>query len=108
MKSIALGTGIRLVWGLIAGTHHTAITIQRPVEPIDSRSAQYYPLHLSLALITFVIDVAGQSASTFLVIKERSVLYSFIGLVRLFLGLGLNIWLIVLLQVGLIGVFISP
>jgi len=106
LKPVALGTGMRLVWGLGMGLVALPLLFSAPLSNLILGSQAYAPL-ICLALLSFVIDVAGQSASTFLVIKERSVLYSFIGLLRLFLGLGLNIWLIVILQVGLIGVFIS-
>ncbi|BET58370.1 lipopolysaccharide biosynthesis protein [Geobacter sp. 60473] len=105
-KELALGTGVRLVWGLSALTVLLPILFSSPISRIVLGSAEYYPL-VCLALVTFVIDVAGQSASTFLIIRQKSLLFSTVGLVRLFLGLSLNIWLVVILQVGLIGVFIS-
>ncbi|MEZ5543306.1 MAG: lipopolysaccharide biosynthesis protein [Pseudomonadota bacterium] len=105
-KALALGTGMRLVWGLAVGLALLPFIFSVPLSRLILGSPEYYSL-ICLALTTFVIDVAGQSASTFLVIKERSVLYSFIGLVRMFLGIGLNIWLVLILKVGLVGVFIS-
>ena len=106
LKPVTLGTGMRLIWGLGLALIALPFVFSVPLSRLVLGSAEYSPL-ICLALLSFVVDVAGQSASTFLVIKERSVLYSFLGLMRLLLGLGLNIWLIVILQVGLIGVFIS-
>lgn len=105
-KKLALGTGVRLVWVLSALTAVLPIVFSASISWVVLGNADYYPL-ICLALVTFVIDVAGQSASTFLIIKQKSILFSAVGFVRLFLGLSLNIWLVVILQVGLVGVFIS-
>ncbi len=105
-KELALGTGVQLVWGLSALTVIIPLVFSAPISRLILGTADYYPL-LCLSLVTFVIDVAGQSASTFLIIRQKSVLFSAVGLIRLLIGLSLNIWLVVILQVGLIGVFIS-
>jgi O-antigen/teichoic acid export membrane protein len=62
---------------------------------------------LVLALTTLVVDVGGKSASTYLVLQQRSVLYSALGLARMLLTIALNIFLVMVLQLGLIGIFIS-
>jgi O-antigen/teichoic acid export membrane protein len=105
-KTLALGTGIRLVW--LVGSLLVALPLlfSVPLSRFILGSSEYYPL-FCLALVTFVIDVAGQSASTIQIIKQQSLLFSLIGILRLVLGLSLNIWLVVYLQIGLIGIFIS-
>lgn len=105
-KKLVLGTGILLVWGIGAALVVLPILFSAPLSSLVLGNADYYPA-FCLALVTFVIDVAGQSASTVQIIRQQSVLFSVIGLVRLMVGLGLNIWLVVIVQVGLIGVFIS-
>ncbi len=105
-KGIALGTGMWLVWGIGGALIFLPLIFSAPLSHFVLGNAEYYPL-FCLALVTFVIDVAGQSASTLQIIRQQSLLFSCIGLVRLILGLGLNIWLVVILQVGLVGVFIS-
>jgi O-antigen/teichoic acid export membrane protein len=105
-KELALGTGVRLVWGLSVLTIILPLIFSASISRVALGNVEYYPL-ICLALVSFVIDVAGQSASTFLIIRQKSLLFSTVGLVRLFIGLSLNIWLVVILQVGLIGVFIS-
>lgn len=105
-KVLALGTGIRLVWGIGAGLILLPLIFSAPLSRFVLGSSEYYPL-FCLALVTFVIDTAGQSASTIQIIRQQSLLFSAIGLARLFIGLGLNIWLVVILRVGLIGIFIS-
>lgn len=105
-KEITLGTGIALVWGLALLIVVFPLIFSSSISELILGSAEYYPIIL-LALITLVIDVAGQSASTIQIIKQQSLLFSIINLIQLILGLLLNIWLVIFLEVGLIGIFIS-
>lgn len=68
--------------------------------------AGYWKL-LVLALATLIIDIGGKSASTYLIIRQRSVLFSSIGLARMLLTISLNVLLVLVLKIGLIGIFIS-
>jgi hypothetical protein len=56
-----------------------------------------------LARVTCVIDVAGQSARTLQIIRQQSLLFSVVGLVRRIVGLGLTIWLVVIPDVFSLG-----
>lgn len=105
-KELVLGTGIRLVWGLASLIVVLPLVFSAPLSSILFGNSNYYPL-ICLALGTFIIDVSGLSASTIQIIRQQSFLFSCIGLARLILGLSLNIWLVVILQIGLIGVFLS-
>jgi O-antigen/teichoic acid export membrane protein len=105
-KPLALGTGIRLVWLLGSLLAALPLVFSVPLSRFILGSSEYSPL-FCLALVTFVIDVAGQSASTIQIIRQQSLLFSLIGILRLVLGLSLNIWLVIYLQIGLIGIFIS-
>ncbi len=105
-KGLVLSTGIQMVWVLGILIIVLPLVFSAPLSRVVLGNSNYYPL-FCLSLITFVIDVAGQSASTYLIIGQRSLLFSSIGILRMFIGLFLNIWLIIILQVGLIGVFIS-
>ncbi len=105
-KSLVIGTGIWIVWGL------SLVCIPLPVLASPWISAflfgdtEYWPL-MVLALITFVVNTGGKSASTFLVIGQRSGLYSLVNLLTLILGLTLNIVLVIYLEFGLYGIFLS-
>lgn len=105
-KSLSIATGVRLVWCLAFLLAFVPIIFSRPLSEFLFGTEQYYSL-IIIALVTFVIDVAGQSASAVQIIRQQSVLFSSIGLVRLVVGLSLNVWLVVILQVGLIGFFLS-
>ncbi|MBK8895954.1 MAG: oligosaccharide flippase family protein [Candidatus Competibacteraceae bacterium] len=105
-KKLVLGTGICLVWILGILIIFFPLFFSSSLSKIILGSSQYYPL-ICLALIAFVIDVSGQSASTIQIIKQQSLSFSIINLIRLALGLFLNIWLVVILEIGLVGIFIS-
>ena len=62
-------------------------------------------LFVAVAFVAFWLDLVGGAASTLLLIEQRSTLYSMFGLLRLVVGLTLNIVLIVTLEWGLWGYF---
>jgi O-antigen/teichoic acid export membrane protein len=66
-----------------------------------------YSTFVVMAAVTFVLDLTGQAASTLLLVKQRSISFATVGLVRLTTGLTLNIVLIVALGWGLTGYFAS-
>lgn len=105
-KDLVVTTGIWLTWGIAITLVFFPFLFSTSLSMLVLGSSEYSAL-ICLALLTLVVDVAGQSASTTQMIHQRSILYSIIGLLRLVLGLGLNIWLVIYLQVGLIGIFIS-
>lgn len=105
-KNITLSTGVGLVWILGALLIIFPFIFSSYISKLIFGSAEYYSL-FCLALINFLIDTAGQSASTIQIIKQQSVLFTSINLVRLVVGLMLNVWLVVFMEVGLIGVFLS-
>ena len=99
-------TAVVLVWSL--GT----LMILLPMMFSTSLSRIFlgtseYRLIFILALITFVIDTAGLSASAALIIRQQSILYAALNIIRLVLGLALNIWLVLILEVGVVGVFVT-
>src|SRR5262249_58173098 len=62
---------------------------------------------LILALATLVVDLTGKTASTELLINRSSVVYSAVALLRLLMAISLNIVLVLVLRIGLIGIFVS-
>ncbi len=105
-KKLVISTAIRLIWGLSLAAVVVPMIFSTQLSRIFLGSEKY-SLLLLLSLITFVIDVSGQSASTFLIIKQKSIFYTVVGLIRLLIGIAMNIWLVLILNVGLIGVFIT-
>ena len=105
-KSLVIGTGIWTVWRLGLICIPLPILASPWISTFLFDDSEYWPL-IVLALITFIVSMGGKSASTFLVIDQRSGLYSFVNLLTLILGLTLNIVLVIYLQFGLAGIFIS-
>ena len=66
-----------------------------------------YEDYVVLTILIFVADMTSNNALVFILVKQRSILYSCISLLRLFIGLSLNIYLIVILQMGILGVLYS-
>lgn len=64
-------------------------------------------LLLCLALLAFFLDMNTQAATTVLTIRRQSLLFSSLSLLRLLVGLSLNIVFIVVLDWGLFGYFLS-
>jgi O-antigen/teichoic acid export membrane protein len=60
-----------------------------------------------LMLVGFLFDLTGTAAKQVLVIHQRSALFSLLGVLRLIVGLSLNIWLILVLRLDLWGYFLS-
>lgn len=105
-KPLVIGTGIWTVWGLsLVCTPLPALTSPW-ISAFLLGDTTHWPL-IVLALIIFVVQMGNLSASTFLVIRQRSVLYSFVNLLELITSIALNIILVIYLQIGLVGVFLA-
>jgi len=105
-KGLVIGTAIRLIFGLAL----VALLVPMSFSAQLSRvllGGDHFALCFFLSMVAFVIDVGGQSASVTMIVKQQSILYSVVNLVRLLVGLFLNIWLVLILEVGLVGVFIT-
>jgi O-antigen/teichoic acid export membrane protein len=105
-KLLVIGTTVYLAGGLAL----VAIVLPLIFSVQLSRiflGSEAHAILLVLSLITFVIDTVCHGATTALFISQRSIAYSSIALVRLVLGLALNLVLVIVLGVGLIGIFIT-
>lgn len=69
----------------------------------DSRYADLFNINAASLALGFMVDVGLM----YLLIKKRSILYVSISLVTLILQVGLNVWFIVFMGMGLIGIFYS-
>ncbi len=105
-KKAVVSTGVYLV--ATASLIYTVplMIFSRPLAGLLLDNPDYNRLMI-IALVGLVFEMAGQGASCWLLIRSRSVQFAGINLLRLLTGLSLNIWLIVILQMGLDGYFIS-
>lgn len=105
-KPVVATTGTLLVAGIVLPLSLVAAIFSRPVSNLLLDSPEYWPL-ICMALAAFAVDMIGQTAQTILIIQRRSGTYSLIGLMRLVIGMGLNILLVVVLRWDLVGFFLS-
>lgn len=63
--------------------------------------------YLVLGLLTFIFDMGSASANGYIFIRQRSIFFSVLSLLKLIVGLSLNILLIVVYQLGVLGVLYS-
>ncbi|MGI6656368.1 MAG: lipopolysaccharide biosynthesis protein [Desulfobulbus sp.] len=63
--------------------------------------------YVQLSLVTFALNAVLEIPLTYIRIRERSVLYSIVALSRLACGLSLNIYFIVVLELGILGILYS-
>jgi O-antigen/teichoic acid export membrane protein len=105
-KAKVVSTATILLWIACALVAVPMILLGKPLSGWLLDDPSSYPL-LWMALLSFILDITGGAASTLLVIQQRSVTFSVVNLVRLFFGLGLNIWFILILNMGLTGYFLA-
>lgn len=105
-KPVVASTGTILVAGIVLPLSLGAALFSRPVSDLLLGSPEYWHL-VCMALAAFATDMIGQTAQTILIIQRRSGTYSLIGLMRLVVGMSLNILLVVVLRWDLEGFFLS-
>ncbi len=66
-----------------------------------------YEYYFILAFITFGLTITADTARTYVVVNQRAFLFSCAALLRLIVGLTLNIYLIVVLEMGVLGFLYS-
>lgn len=105
-KRVVVSTGIRLIAAVAFVLILPLVILSKPIAALLLDDATIYR-YVIMALTGFFFDIVGQGASAWLLIRSRSILFSTINLLRLFIGLSLNIWLILIQGMGLDGYFIS-
>jgi O-antigen/teichoic acid export membrane protein len=106
LKPVVVSTGVILIAVATVVLTVPFIIFAKPVSALLLGDANLYHL-LILALVAFIFEMAGQGASAWLLIKSKSVKFAGINLLRLFVGLSLNIYLILIKGMMLDGYFIS-
>ncbi len=105
-KLAVISTCMILLWTVMTAVVLLILPFARPISSLWLGDPAYAP-YLMLGIVAFLLEITGQSAGILLIIRQRSTVFSAIGLVRLVVGIGLNIWLIVVLGMGLTGYFLA-
>jgi O-antigen/teichoic acid export membrane protein len=106
LKKVVISTGVTLIIGVAAIMAVPLMFFARPISATLLENANYSHLVI-ITLFTFILEMGGQGASSWLLIQSQSVKFAAINLLRLLVGLSLNIWLILFLDMGLNGYFLS-
>jgi O-antigen/teichoic acid export membrane protein len=102
----AISTGTILVAAIAGGLMGLTALISHPLSRLMLGDASYAPL-LRLASLAFFFELSGQAASAILLIERKSIYFSSMGLLRMVIGVSLNIYLILVLKMGLLGYFLA-
>ncbi len=105
-KPAVVSTGIILIGAVTAVLTVPLMLASRPVASLLIADAGLWRL-VVIALVCFNLEMVGQAATAWLLLNSRSRLLSLISLLRLTLGLALNIELILRRGLGLDGYFLS-
>lgn len=105
-KPLVASTGTIMVAGFCIPIAGLGMLFSQPIAAGILNGAENW-IYIVIALGTFYLDMVGRTAGAILVIQRKSATYSAISLMRLVLGLSLNILLIVVLKWGLLGYFLS-
>ncbi len=105
-KPVVVSTGIILIGVTTAVLTIPMILLSRPISSLLLDDPDLSRLTI-MALISFNFDMMGQAASAWLLVRRKSAQMAGLSLMRLFLGLSLNIYLILIKDMGLDGYFIS-
>ena len=105
-KPVVVSTGIILIGSTTALLTIPLMIFARPISAFLIDDANLSRLMI-MALLSFNFDLMGQAASSWLLVRSRSAQMAGLSLMRLFIGLSLNIYLILIKGMGLDGYFIS-
>lgn len=105
-KKAVISTGVLLVLGASGILVIPMMLFSRPITGLLLNNPDYNHL-LIMALVAFVFQMGGQGAASWLLIQRKSVQFASINLFKLVIGLSLNILLILVLDMGLNGYFVS-
>ncbi len=95
-KHVFVSTNITLMFLLVIVTTVPAVFFSEQIARLafGKIGMGYY---VTLAMFTFIADVTSRNAENYILIRQESLFYTGLALLRLFLGLSLNIYLIVYL-----------
>ncbi len=101
-----ISTAIILMFILVLIVSLPALLFSRPIAFLAFGDTEMAP-YVTIAVFTFIAEMTSKNAQAYLLIKQRSVLFSALSIARLVIGLYLNIYMIVTLQMGVLGYLYS-
>ena len=105
-KNTVITTGVILVAGGSFGLAALGSACSVPLSRVLLGDGSSYLL-FCLAFAALFLELTGGAASSLLEIRQQSSLFAVVNVVRLVISLSLNVYLIVVLRMGLLGYFIA-
>lgn len=101
-RRVLISTAILLLFGIVVVVCAPALFFAGPIARLAFGEAGS-SLYIVLAVLAFIAEMTSKNAHSYILIKQRSVLFSILSLLRLFFGFALNIYFIVHLELGVLG-----
>lgn len=105
-KGRVVTTGTFLIAGSTLVIVLLMMLVSRPLSAFMLGDGDYWHL-VCLGGGAFLFEITGQTASTIMIIRRRSLQFSAVNLVQLVMGLSLNILFIIVLRMGVVGFFLA-
>jgi len=105
-RNVLISTGVLLMFALVVAVSTPVLILSEQVATLAFGKTGYGH-YIILAGLTFICEMTATNAEVYILIKEKSLFYSFLALCRLILGLSLNIFFIVYLELGVLGYLYS-
>jgi O-antigen/teichoic acid export membrane protein len=105
-RHILVSTSIVTMFVLTGLVCIPALLLSKPIALLafGKAGSEYY---IVLGILTFFSETTAVNAQTYILQKQEPFLFSALSFGRFFLGLGLNIYLIIYLKLGVLGVLYS-
>ncbi len=106
LKNIFISTNITLMIILVTCITLPALIFAEPIALLAFGKAGLGH-YLVLGMITFIFSTSGVNAENYILIRQKSLLFSILSLAKLIIGLSLNIYYVVMLEKGVLGFLYS-
>ena len=105
-QNIFVSTNIVLMFFLVIAVTIPALFFREQIAQL-AFGKNGMGFYVTLALCSFIADVTGRNAESYIIILQKSILYTELAIARLVIGLSLNIYLIVHLRLAVLGFLYS-
>ena len=106
-KKALVSTGIIVMFLLVMAVSLPTLLFSGPIAHFLIGSQEMGSYYIVIAVLTFIFDMTSSSAGVYILIRQQSALYSTLSFSRFFFGLIFNIYFIVVLRLGVLGLLYS-
>jgi O-antigen/teichoic acid export membrane protein len=106
LRDVTVSTTILLMFGLVVGVTLPTLAFSKLIAWVAFGNKEWGH-YIVLALLSFMASMTAKNAENYLLIRQRSIFLSTVTLIRLVFQLSLNIYFIVILELGVLGYLYS-